>query len=449
LSRIAGVVFVLLGANYNDIPLEQLEALERHTDQIRDALLGAANPQRDQGALAGGVLIGTCNRFEVYLDTNDFHRAVDETVRVVSAISGLDADYVSKVLRVSNGSAVAQHLYSVAAGLDSMIVGEAEISGQVKRSLKDAQDGGHATSSLNSLFQTAATVAKRVATETGLGVAGRSLIASGLELFEQRFGSLAGKRAVLFGTGAYARVSVAALQRAGVAEIQVYSESGRAAEFSANRETTPVERGQLRAALASADVVVTASGSRNYSISYHLAKDVLERQAELAAEGGPAGLDGQEAGSGGLRIVDVSLAPSVAPHAYELEGVNILDLEYIRQHAPAEHAEAVLAARDIVAQAVAEFEAEQAARTIDPMIAALRAQVAEWIGQEVDRVRGRAGDATAQEVERSLTRVTNALLHSPTVSAKELAKAGNHEDYAAAIKTLFGIDLNGLVNQDD
>jgi glutamyl-tRNA reductase len=436
LSRIAGVVFVLLGANYNDIPLEQLEALERHTDQIRDALLGAANPQRDQGALAGGVLIGTCNRFEVYLDTNDFHRAVDETVRVVSAVSGLDADYVSKVLRVSNGSAVAQHLYSVAAGLDSMIVGEAEISGQVKRALKDAQDGGHATSSLNSLFQTAATVAKRVATETGLGVAGRSLIASGLELFEQRFGSLAGRRAVLFGTGAYARVSVAALQRAGVAEIQVYSESGRAAEFSASRETTPVERGQLRAALASADVVVTASGSRNYSISYHLAKDVLECQAALAAEAG-------------LRIVDVSLAPSVAPHAYELEGVNILDLEYIRQHAPAEHAEAVLAARDIVAQAVAEFEAEQAARTIDPMIAALRAQVAEWIGQEVDRVRGRAGDATAQEVERSLTRVTNALLHSPTVSAKELAKAGNHEDYAAAVKTLFGIDLNGLVNQDD
>ena len=123
------MVFVLIGANYNDIPLEQLESLEHHTNQIRETLLGAENASKT--SLSGGVVIGTCNRFEVYLDTENYHQAIDETVRVVSTVSGLDADYVSKVLRVSYGSSVAQHLYSVTSGLDSMVVGEAEIAGQV------------------------------------------------------------------------------------------------------------------------------------------------------------------------------------------------------------------------------------------------------------------------------------------------------------------------------
>lgn len=447
------MVFVLLGANYNDIPLEQLESLERHTNEIREALLGstsvtgggsaaatageaAAVSAGEAASIAGGILIGTCNRFEVYLDTDNFHSAIDETVRVVSDVAGLDADYVSKALRVSYGSSVAQHLYSVASGLESMVVGEGEIAGQVKRSLAEAQEAGQATSALNSLFQTASNVAKKVSTETGLGAAGRSIVATGLELHEGLYGALAGKTAVIIGTGAYARVTVAALQRAGVSEILVYSESGRAEEFSANRETVPVARGELRNALAKAAVVVTASGSRNYSISFHLAKDVLERQAEL---GLPVG----------LHVVDVALAQSVAPHAYELENVNILDMEYIKRHSPREHSESVLAAREIVADAVAEFEAEQAARSVDPLISALRSHVSTWVDEEVVRVRKRAGTETAAEVERSLKRVTNALLHAPSVNAKELAKSGNRQDYVQAVKTLFGIDLSALEAADD
>ena len=423
------MVFVLLGTNYNDIPLEQLEILEHHTNQIRDALL--ANTEK----LQGGVLIGTCNRFEVYLETDDYHWAIEETIRVVSSVSGLPADYVSKVLRVSFGSAVAQHLYSVASGLESMVIGESEIAGQVRRSLSEAQVGNTTTTALNQLFQTASMVSKRVASETGLGAAGRSIIATGLELFEARFGAIRGKRVLIFGTGAYARISVAALQRLGVAEILVYSESGRADEFSSNRETTPVYRGGLRRALAEVDLVVTASGSRNYSISLHLAQDVLALQQELAFE--PK-----------LNVIDVALAQSVAPRAYELPGVNILDLEYIHKHAPAEHSDAVTAANEIVLDAVAAFEAEQAARTVDPLISGLRSHIAGWVTEEIERVRRRAGDETADEVARSLNRVANALLHTPTVNAKEWAKAGNQAHYINAVKTLFGIDLGALDNTE-
>ena len=427
-------MFVLLGTNYNDIPLEELETLEHHTNLIRETLLGKAATAGDQESSAtiqGGVLIGTCNRFEVYLETSNYHWAIEETIRVVSAVSGLAQDYVSKVLRVSFGTAVAQHLYSVASGLESMVIGESEIAGQVRRSLAEAQQFGDTTPALNQLFQTASMVSKRVASQTGLGSAGRSIVATGLELFEHRFGALAGKRVLVVGTGAYARVTVGALQRLGVAEILVYSESGRAEEFSANRETTPVEAGGLRTALATTALTVTASGSRNYSVSLHLAQDVLNLQAQL---GLPVGLN----------VLDVSLAKSVAPRAYELENVNILDLEYINANAPEEHATSITSANEIVLDAVAAFEAEQAARTVDPVIAGLRGHIAGWVTEEVERVRRKLGDETADEVARSLNRVANALLHTPTINAKESARTGNQADYIEAVKTLFGIDLSQL-----
>ena len=412
------MVLVLIGASYSEMPLHQLEILEREASTIRQ--------QFDSG-----VLVSTCNRFEVYLECQDqeISALTDRTLSLVDKATGLGLAYLSSVLKVSYGSAVVQHLYSVASGLDSMVIGEAEIAGQVRRSLQLAQESQQATTELNTLFQSAASVAKRVITETGLGEAGRSIIATALQLHEDRFGSLAGASAVLFGTGAYARVAVAALQRLGVEQIQVYSESGRAEEFCSNRQTTPVARGTLRQALAQADLIVTASGSRSYSISFHLAKDALQMQRDLGIEPG-------------LRIVDVALAKSVAPHAYELPEVQVIDLDYVQQHAPRRHTESVKAAREIVLAAVADFEQDQQTRVVDPMISVLRQHLAGWVEEEVARVRSRAGDQTAEEVARSLRRVANAILHTPSVNAKELAKAGNHEEYAKALKTLFDIELS-------
>ena len=418
------MVFVLLGASYNDVPLEQLESLERHTDKIRSALLGSAAASE---IISGGVLIGTCNRFEVYLDTDHFHQAVEHTIRVVAETSGLDADYVSKVLHVSNGSSVAQHLYAVASGLESMIVGEGEITGQVKRAFKESQDAGFSSPSLNALFQTAANVAKQVSNKTGLGAAGRSIISAAIDIHEAEHESVQGKQVLIMGTGAYARVIVAALQRAGCHNILVYSSSGRAELFSESHDTCALEPSELGLALAKVDLVITASGGTTHSIDAGLAADAA---AARVAEG-----------RGPLSIIDVALHASVAPEVYSISGINVLDLNAIRVKAPQEHAESILQAQDIVAQAVEEFEVEQASRKIDPVISALRAHVGVWVDEEVERVRKRSGDDAAAEVAHSLHRVTNALLHAPTVNGKELAKSGNQADYVQAVKTLFGIDL--------
>jgi glutamyl-tRNA reductase len=414
------VALVLLGSNYNDIPLSELESLERHTEEIRKTLFGSATTGN---VSSGGVLIGTCNRFEVYLDTDRFHDAVEQTIRVVSEISGLDVDYCSKILRVSYGSAVAQHLYSVASGLESMIVGEGEIAGQVRRSLKDAQDSKHTTSQLERLFQSSSAVAKKVGNETGLGVAGRSIISAALELFELKHFKLAKKRALVIGTGAYARVIVAALQRIDCTDIHVYSSSGRAEVFSEGHQTTPVAEDALETALGSADIVITASGARGYSIDYRMAKAALAERDFLP-------------------IIDVALSPSVAPPVYDMKQIEVIDLDYVRMHAPVEHSESILAAQEIVHDAVIEFDSEATARSVDPMVSALRAHVGYWVQEEVERVRRKSGDETAEAVSQSLKRVVNALLHTPSINAKSLAKNGQEQDYLDAIKTLFDIDLS-------
>lgn len=427
------VALVLLGSNYNDIPLSELESLERHTEEIRKTLFGSAATENFG---SGGVLIGTCNRFEVYLDTDRFHDAVEQTIRVVSEISGMDVDYCSKILRVSYGSAVAQHLYSVASGLESMIVGEGEISGQVRRSLKDAQDDNHTTTQLERLFQSASAVAKRVSAETGLGVAGRSIISSALELFEEKHFKVSGKNALVIGTGAYARVIVAALQRLGCNEIHIYSTSGRAEVFSEGHETLPVPADGLLNALTSADILITASGAKGHSVDFKLAKQALALRAEAAGSMTESNKEIL------LPIIDVALSPSIAPPVYDLKDVDVIDLDYIRLHAPVEHSEAILAAQDIVHQAVIEFESETTARTVDPMVAALRSHVGYWVQEEVERVRRKSGDETAEAVSHSLKRVVNALLHTPSVNAKSLAKDGQEQAYMDAIKILFGIDLS-------
>jgi glutamyl-tRNA reductase len=419
------VTLVLLGANYNDIPLSELENLERHTDSIRSKLFSIS---KEESGINGGVAIGTCNRFEVYLDTDRFHSAVENAIGVVAEVTGLSQDYCSKLLRVSYGSAAVQHLYSVTSGLESMIVGEGEIAGQVKRGLQVAQSEAHTSREIEKLFQSAAQVAKKVSTETGLGEAGRSVFTAALTLHKEKFGSIEGNTVTVMGTGAYARVVVAALQREGVGQIYVYSSSGRAQEFSDGRGTTPVAKTDLARTLAASDFAVTASGGSGHMIDLKLARSVVElRDSEF-------------------RIIDVALSADVAPPVYDMAGVSIMDLDYIRLHTPSEHSEAILRAQEIVRHQVSEFENEAIARAADPMVVAMREHIAQLIQEEVERVRSKSGDEMAEEVHRSLKRVTSTFMHVPTLAAKTSAKEGNEKQFIDALRMVFGIEVNRVAD---
>jgi glutamyl-tRNA reductase len=412
------VTLVLIGGSHHDLSLTDLEILERHVDLIRERLFTAETTKQ---GINGGVLVSTCNRFEAYLDIERFHDAIDCAINIIGEVSGINGEVCRELLSVSIGASVTEHLFSVAAGLESMIVGEVEIAGQVRTAFKQAQADKTTTSQLEHLFQRAAAVSKRVATSTGLGAAGRSIVTVALDLVEQRHGSLAGKRPLLLGTGAYARVVVAALQRYKCGEIGVFSSSGRAQSFSRSHGTFAVGSDDLAKTIGNSDLIIACSGSKNHLL---YSSTFSARSVSMPT----------------IPIVDVALTSDLAPEVKTLHFTDVIDLEIIRMHAPEEHTEAMVLAREIVHESALEFERAQLSRSIDPAITLMRAHVDQLIENEIERVRSRSGDEIADEVSHSLNRVTKALLHTPSVRARSLTRTENQEEYRRAIQLLFGIE---------
>ncbi len=412
------MTLVLVGASHHDVPLDEIARLSAAGDRLARQIVS------DSADVAGAFVLSTCNRFEVYLDLRRFHDPVEATTQLIAQSAQLPIDYVADAMRVVVGTSVAQHLFSVDAGLESMVVGEDEIAGQVRDALARAQREGTTSPTIERLLQRALATSKAVTSMTGLGAAGRSIVTVGLDVAEDRHGSLEGQRALVLGTGSYARVVSAALARRGCIEIGVHSTSGRASGFAATHDLTPVSHEHLEKAVRSAGVVAACSGSN---------LPVLDRALLARARTGAHAT---------LPILDLALVPDVASDARDLPEVDVIDLGVIHAHAPREHSAAILEAQNIVLDAVGQFERDESGRTADGAVVAMRSHVMAIIDDELQRIRGRVDVETADEVARSLNRVSNALLHTPSIQAHELARTGNIADYHDAVRTLFGIDID-------
>lgn len=410
-ASIRGVPIVVLGVSHH---VTAADDLARFTSRITPLvpLLVTATP-----VVAGGAVLTTCNRFEVYLDASAFHPAVDAFMALLPT-AGVDHLRQEVVIHVGQGAV--EHLFEVACGLDAMVVGEVEISGQVREALTGADD--MVSPALRRLFQTALTTSKAVTTQTALGAAGRSVASVGLDLAEQRHGRLAGGRALVVGTGSYARVVVADLLRRGCSTIGVYSATGRADTFAASHPVTPVSADSLPSALADADLVVTCSG---------VTASVLGADPIVAA-----------GRSRTLPVVELSLGGDLTPEARALPGLDVIDLDEIGTHAPIEHAAALESARDLIRRGVETFLHLEEGRMAAPAVTAMRAHVSRIIEDEIETASRRHDFETAEAIARSLRRVSNALLHTPSVRAAELARTGALEDYRQALHTLFGIEVD-------
>ena len=415
------MVAVLVGASHHEVPLDAIEQLARSGDGLARRLIEATPDVR------GAVVVSTCNRFEIYLDLIHFHDALDTAMAAVADLAGVAPDFVADTVRVSVGTAVAQHLFSVASGLESMVVGEDEVAGQVRTALGDAQVQETTSPMLERLMQRALSTSKAVANSTGLGAAGRSIVTVGLDIVEGRHGSVAGKRALIIGTGSYARVVIAALRRRGCDDIAVYSSSGRAERFAESHDIRAVGPDDLRSAICATDIIIASSGAPHPLI------EARHLSCESGASPAPR--------AGVLPIIDLALAPDVAPEVRERDDVDLIDLDVIAEHAPQEHTSQIVHAQEIVRDAVEAFERAESGRGADPAVVAMRGYFHAVVDEEVERVRRRRGDEAAQELARSLYRVSNALLHTPSIRAHELARSGDLADYRKAMHVLFGIEV--------
>jgi len=416
------VALIYLGTDFHNASLSDLEKFESSAEAIQNSL------SLDQNLIHGAVVLATCNRFEIYFEADSFHDSVDQVTEIIAKNLEMSTEEISSTLKVLYGDNVPQHLFSVAAGLESMVIGEEEISGQVKRALSKANQIGFASKNLNKLFQNAASVAKAVSTETGLGASGRSIITTALEVAKEKIGNLNSSKVLLIGTGSYSRVVTAALQRLEVSEIFVYSRTGRAEEFSASHNTIPISKEQLIQTMATVDLVVSSSGTRGYIIDHKLAERVIQSRAKES----------------NLILIDVSLSKDVAPEVNNLSDFVVIDLELVKEKAPPEHFESIIAARDIIHNAVIDFEHTLLVRSIDPVVAAMRSHVESRVNEEIENVRRKSGNTVATEVEKSLRKVINSLFHEPSIRAKEFALEGNQKDYIKAVKLLFDIEVENL-----
>jgi len=404
-------VLICLTASHRNASFDLLERLSIGAPTAASRLV------TDSDVLDGAVVLATCNRFEAYLDIagDDRDSAVSATVDAVATASDLVPAEVLDSVSVLGGGDVVQHLFAVSSGLESVVVGETEISGQVRRALEDARANGTTTSSLERLFQEAAHTSRGVKTRTRIGAAGRSLVRLGLELASSRITDWARTRVLLVGTGSYAATTIAALRDRGAADIQVFSPSGRAPWFAAKHDL--VAATDLREAIGTTDVLITCTSTE---------VPVVE-PADLA--------DGRR-----RIVIDLGLPRNVDPDVADVDGVELLDLETISIHAPIAELNAESEARQMVDDAVSRFRAQALEQSTTPALVAFRKHVFDILDDEIDRAKRREGDAeSAEQTERALRHLVGVLLHRPSVRARELGRAGRGEEFVGALDALFGV----------
>lgn len=430
-------MLICLTASHKNAGFDMLERLSANSGQAAPRILDGHD------ALQGAVVISTCNRFEAYLDLaapegSSPVEVVHEAVRAVGAVAGLDAAELRSTFGFVHGNAVAGHLFSVASGLESVVVGEGEIAGQVRRSLEQARADGTTTPELERLFQRASQTSRRVKNETELGGQGRSLVRLALDLAESRVTDWAEVRVLLVGTGRFAGASLAALRDRGVTDVRVYSPSGRAEKFAVGHGIDAVADDEFARTAATVDLIVTCTTVEHHVVDRALLEAGRAEHDRITAL--PSiGITAAAAPAGDIRqlVIDLGLPRNVAPEVVEVPGVELLDLETIKIHAPLEELGATDAARAIVLRDARAFGDSGEEQRLAPAVVALRKHVFDILDAEIARAASRGDDDG--RTEAALRHMAGVLLHTPMVRSRELARSGDQQSWIDGLEAIFGI----------
>ncbi|MDT7536485.1 MAG: glutamyl-tRNA reductase [Actinomycetota bacterium] len=414
---------LVVGISHRSAPVS---LLERVTVGVGDE--GVLQQLRTSGPVGEAVMLATCNRVEVYADTDGFHAGVDAVSDLLSRLSGVPLEELSKHLYVHWEAQAVLHLFTVAAGLDSMVIGESQILGQLRRAYATARGDDTAGRVLHELFQRALRAGKRAHAETGIDEAGRSLVTVGLEHAAAAVGQVAGVEALVIGAGSMAALSGTTLRRHGAARVVVANRTiENARRLASSLDGEAVFLHELEDALTRADIVVSCTGATGHVLD----TSTVER-AMKAREGRP------------IALLDIALPRDIDESVRELPGVTLIDLAALQEVLESSETGAeVDAARAIVTEEVGTFLAWQLASRVAPTVIALRSRADEVIAAELGRLETRVpdlDDRSRAELEATVRRVVEKLLHTPTVRVKELTDAPEGLSYAEALRELFGLD---------
>ncbi|HET7349512.1 MAG TPA: glutamyl-tRNA reductase [Marmoricola sp.] len=414
---------LVVGISHNSAPVELLERAALDAEGV----LKLAREVADNEHVLESTVLSTCNRIEVYADVERFHGSVETITRLLGERAGTTPEELLGHLYVHYDDAAVSHLFHVASGLDSMVLGESQILGQAREALRAGQEIGTVGPALNVLFQQALRVGKRSHAETGIDRVAPSLVSAALERASGHVGALAGKHVLVVGAGSMARLSVATAARAGAATIVVANRThDHAVRLAKQYDATAIPLSELEQFTAPVDVLVSCTGATGVLLT----AQQLERLRTGVRHP--------------LAVVDLALPHDIDPDVSVLPDVELVSLANmapeLQRNAGSDDVEGV---RSIVAQELAAFLTARRSQSVTPTVVALRTMATGVVEAELDRLRSRRPDmdeATTAEVANTLRRVAEKLLHHPTVRVKELANESGAVSYAAALAELFALD---------
>lgn len=415
---------LVLGLSHHGAPMELLESAV--LDQGARGRLEAAIVSSEH--VVEAVVVSTCNRTEVYAEGLTFHGALADVSEALASATAVPLTELQPHLYVHYEDRGIAHAFTVAAGLDSMAVGEAQILGQLRDSLTRAQRRGHVGPALNTLLQQALRVGKRVHTETEIDDVSRSLVGAGLVAASDVVGPIDGSRVLVLGAGGMGALAATTVSQAGAASVTIANRSvGRAERLAGRVDGVALPWEARFDALADADIIISSTGATGVVLT---AADVAA--AAVARNGRPQ------------VFIDLALPHDVDVTVADLTGttrIGLAELGEMLSHAG--DVPQVREARDIVTGEVAAYLTERSAEAVAPTVAALRSRAQEVVDREMARLERRTpalDEGDRAEVQRAVHRIVEKLLHAPTVRVKEMAQSGQGGSYAKALSELFDLD---------
>lgn len=416
---------LVVGMSYQSAPVALLERLSM-ADEIQNDACGKLV---GQGSLSEAMIISTCNRMEVYTVTNSFHTGVKDVVDVLEKQSGVTADELRNYLYVRYADAAAEHLMNVTSGLDSMVVGEQQIIGQVRTAYQNAAEQGTVGPRIHALAQSALHAGKRVHSETAIDDAGASMVSFSFERALEVMGTsdLAGKTVLILGAGAMASLAATHAGRLGANLIianRTRERAERVADHAAQAgvKAEVVDFADRATVLDRVDVAVSATGAQGFTIA---ASDMPDRE---------------------LMLIDLSLPRDIDEACAKKDGIELVNIDRLSNDLTSGevHEGPHSQARDIVREELDSYSSAQRVRDVAPAVSALRKHAADLVHCEAARLEQKHPELTEaqlKDVNRALKRVVDKLLHEPTVRAKQLAATSGTVSHETALQQLFGLNL--------
>jgi glutamyl-tRNA reductase len=420
-----------LGISYRRAPVELLERLAFLPDDDPKAYRQVLEP----ASVAEAVILSTCNRVEVFAEVDSYHAGFQDLKRFLSESREVPADDFAEPMYAHYETHAVEHLFSVAAGIDSVVVGEPQILAQVRQAHRRAEAESATGPVLGRLFRAAVRAGKRARAETAIGESARGFVEAGTDLAERELGGLAGRPAAVVGAGAMAGLAAAHLRDRGMGPIRIVNRSPERAQRLATRtggEAAPFAR--LAHAVADADVVVSSTGATGTVIGPSVVHESLRLGGDRSARP--------------LFLLDLAVPRDVDPAVEATPGVIVTDLDDIkealrdRSGGQGPQAGEIERVQEIVAQEVDRFESWRRAARLAPLIQALRDRGERALAAELARFAPRLatlGEPERQAVEALARGVVAKLLHDPIVRLKEPSAPGTGDARARVLAELFGL----------